>query len=247
MLDDLNGGQVSTVEEASPSARLQAIQAEELAADARRKAALMTGNLFREKAWWQMMSGGLIVLTVFLGGLAFYLGRQPAFDPKYVVKNQFGQFQVMGWDQFNPEQKDIEDDLLEFIRCVRDIPNDKLVLQRCNARIALFLAKGSQAHGAVLAYRKRIKPNENLYRRTITLHNLKAWPDPDGRWRLTWEEEVRALPRGGGPSRVEQTAKPGGAYLVVTRVKPKDPKAFEYKGQALNPLGLLVTHLGWQE
>lgn len=251
MAGEANGGVTHTVTlpdaQLTDAQRLEMLEALQRADSAKREAERMTGNLFREKAWWQVMAGGLLVLSLLLGGVVIYLGRQPAFEPKYAVKNQFDQFQVVGWDQFKPEQKDIEDDLLEFMRCVRSIPNDRPVLQMCNARIALFLAKGSQAHAAVVDYRKRLKPNEVLYRRTVTLHKLKAWPDPDGRWRLTWEEEVRSLPRGGGPSRQEQPPKPGGAFLVVTRVKPKDPKAFEYQGQALNPLGLLVTHLGWQE
>jgi len=76
---------------------------------------------------------------------------------------------------------------------------------------------------------------------------LKAWMEPDGRWHMSWQEEVYELPRTGGLGKLVSPASLHTAILLVTRQMPTKKSQVELDGEPINPLGIYVTQLGWSD
>jgi len=163
------------------------------------------------------------------------------------VRNQDDQFQVLGWDNYTPDQQEIKRDLMAWMRCVRSIPNDGPTLKRCWKLVPLFFFEKSQTKAQVTAYRNLVKPDQSLYHRSIVVEDgMKGWREPDGRWRLQWVEGVYELPRTGGLGKLIEKRQQA-AILLVTRQKPTKKTQIEIDGEPANPLGLYITQLGWSD
>jgi type IV secretory pathway TrbF-like protein len=211
---------------------------------AARQIAETQGNIWTERDRWKKACFVcLAVMFVLAVGLVWF-GRQPSHIPVYVKVNSDGQFQVLNWDAYDPTLEEIKGWLILWIRCVRGVPTDRGVLERCWQIVPLYLLERTQARSTVAAYFAEMKPGKTLFERSIEVRDVKPVREPDGRWRVTWKEDVYALPKGGGLGKWERSTDEM-AILILTRQQPKKKAEIELNGENVNPLGLRITHLAW--
>lgn len=211
---------------------------------AKRQVEETQGNLWTERDRWRLAVFLLLgLVAVLIGGLV-HVGRQPAYTPIYLKVNAEGQLSVMGWDAYEPSVEELKADLLMWMRCVRGIPLDRPVLERCWRLVPLFLLDGTPAKAQVKAWFDQVKPDQALFHKSIDIRHMKAFTHPDGRWQVSWQQDVYELPRSGGLGKLVMSSAEE-AILIVTRRQPTTRAHIELDGEPVNPRGLYITHLSW--
>jgi type IV secretory pathway TrbF-like protein len=201
-------------------------------------------NLWQERNRWRLATLCLCGAVVMLALVIAALGRQPAETPVFIKVNHEGQLQIAEWDAYHPAPQEIERDLLQWMRCVRGIPNDRGVLERCWQMVPRFLLERTQAWQTVAEYFAQVAPDKALWQKHVDLKELRALQEPDGRWRVTFTEEIYDLPQGGGLGRLLETRQVT-AIAIVIRRKPTKKAQIAVEGEVVNPRGLYITHLAW--
>jgi type IV secretory pathway TrbF-like protein len=197
--------------------------------------------------WMRYLKAGVIVLLLVAGvllGIVLYLALGTQVEVKFVVRNEPGQFRILGWDEFQPEQLDMKAYLELWLRCARAITTDRDTHQRCWQRVSLFVKKHSQCATMIKDYVAQRKPGEQLFHKSVLVEQLQGSREPDGRWRFSWVEKTYQLDHGRSGPLIDTST--WHAIIITTREHPKDPAQIQdVDGQTVNPLGLLCTHLSW--
>jgi type IV secretory pathway TrbF-like protein len=201
------------------------------------------GNVYREKAWWQLATALMAVAVVLSAGSHLVAARRPSHEPVYIRVNQDAQLQVLNWDQYIPEDEEVKADLLVWVRCWRGIPTSREVLERCWQRVPMFLMKNTHAYGMVAKYFAQVSPDGQLWNKGVEVREMEGFKEPDGRWRVTWVEDIYALQRG-GPGRLESSTRHT-AILIVERRKPTTRAQIALDGEPVNPRGIYITAMTW--
>ena len=203
-------------------------------------------NLWTERLWWRRGVFGCLGVMVILLGVVIYVTTRQTYAIEFVQVNTEGQLTIVGWDQYQPSDEEMKQDLMRWLRCVRGLPPSQGIVDYCWTIIPMFLRDQSQALQMVSAYWRELNPHALLYRKEIDVRDLKAWKHPDGRWQLRWIEDVFEIPRHGGVGKRELSTEMN-AILVVTRMKPKSRKQTHLKGEPVNPRGVIISALSWGE
>jgi type IV secretory pathway TrbF-like protein len=210
---------------------------------AQQRATLGENTVLRDLSYWELAGVLMLILILGLAGAVVYLALRSPLVLKFVVRDEAGQFQVLGWNQYDPLEGELTRDLENWLWCARAITTDREVHRLCWVRVALFIQERSQCATAIQQYVHQRKPDQELYRKSVVVDELRCGREPDGRWRCTWVEKTHQLDHGHtGP--LLDTSR-WHAIILATRREPKHPKQIEFEGRRVNPLGLLCTHLAW--
>jgi type IV secretory pathway TrbF-like protein len=212
----------------------------------RKAAAEAEGNENAILQWLTYLKGAAVILSAVCLGLVAVvvaLTLRSTTDVKFVVQNEQGQLQILGWDEYHPEVGVMKRDLEGWLRCARTITTDRDTHQRCWRRVPMFIKKQSQCATEVQQYANQRKPDHQLYQKSVVVQDLQGSREPDGRWRFSWMEKTYQLDHGHAGPLIDTST--WHAILIVTRQKPAKPEQILDGSETVNPLGLLCTELAW--
>lgn len=196
------------------------------------------GSVIVQAKNWRLAFFSLVPISLGLLGAVVFLASQRSVVPVYVgLDKERGEAKYLGQtsdNAFVPGENEKKFFLAEFLRLVRSVPSDEVVLKQNWVRAYKFLERSSSQ--ALNDYaNKSDSPLKKLGERFVTVQPLSVVKVPDSNsYQLRWKETV---------------FKPGGqkideySMLGTFQVEINPPSSDEILRE--NPLGLYITNFQW--
>jgi type IV secretion system protein VirB5 len=182
---------------------------------------------------WRLMAFGCLALALFVvGGLLWQLGRSTV-TPYVVEVDTLGQVRAVGpaLEAYRPTDAQIARELERFIRNVRSLPLDPVVL-RSNWLEAYDYATDRGA-AALNAYARGSDPFTRVGKVTVAVEVTSVVRASESSFQVRWTERSTV---NGSPGTVERWT-----GIVTTLLQPPRDAVRLRK----NPLGIYVNGLDW--
>jgi len=184
---------------------------------------------------WRLMALGSLVLSFLIGGgLVWQVGRS-IVTPFVVEVDAQGEVRAVGAavENYQPTDAQIEHHLTRFIRDVRSVPLDPIVLR--DNWLEAYDYASDKAALTLNDYARRTQPFERVGRSSVTAEVVSVVRASTDSFQLRWIE--RKYSEGSLASTDHWTA-----LITITVQLPRDESRLRK-----NPLGIYVTGLDWSQ
>ncbi|MEL1262844.1 conjugal transfer protein TrbF [Pseudoxanthomonas putridarboris] len=190
------------------------------------------GSSAQARDWRRMAYGGFAIAALAVGGLVWHLGRSTVV-PYVVEVDTLGQVRAIGpaLEAYRPTDAQIARELERFVRNVRSLPLDPVVL-RSNWLEAYDYATDRGA-AALNVYARENDPFARVGRVTVAVEVTSVVRASESSFQLRWIERSTV---NGSPGGVERWT----AIVTVVLQPPRDVVRLRK-----NPLGIYVNGLDW--
>lgn len=195
--------------------------------DARMGSAVMSA-----RAWRAIAFAGLIAAAVLGAGLTMVALQKRTFVHVVEVAPEGQVLNVRAIDgRWSPSQAQVAHHLSRFVRLVRSLPTDGVVLRENWLEAYAFLTPQAAAQLNELA--REDDPFLSLGRVGRTVHIRSVIARSDRSWEVSWIERATNATGAGDPE----------LYTGVFTVTTRPPRTSDEI--AINPLGLLISDFSW--
>jgi len=194
--------------------------------------ACMGSAVLSARAWRTIAFAGLFAAVLMGLGLTIVALQKRTFVHVVEVAPEGQVLNVRAIDgRWSPNQAQVAHHLSRFVRLVRSLPTDGVVLRENWLEAYAFLSPQAAAHLTELA--REDDPFLSLGRVGRTVHVRSVIARSDRSWELSWVERSTNATGAGDPELYS------GVFTVTTR-PPRTADEI-----AINPLGLLISEFSW--
>lgn len=195
--------------------------------DARMGSAVMSA-----RAWRNIAFAGLVATALLGAGLTMVALQKRTFVHVVEVAPEGQVLNVRAIDgRWSPSEAQVAHHLARFVRLVRSLPTDGVVLRENWLEAYAFLTPQAAAHLNELA--REDDPFLSLGRVGRTVHIRSVIARSDRSWEVSWIERATNATGAGDPELYT------GVFTVMTRAPRTSDEI------AVNPLGLLISDFSW--